>query len=107
MEGHSGGSGSRRPGTLAGLGPLPMPHGVFQTGAPSKFPFPERESSVGGRLEMREWRPAVTPPPLAPSPAPPPGSLWSRGMWAPPCPPTTSHLSSTWAGAATTATGQT
>lgn len=35
MEGHSS-SGSRRPGTLAGLGPLPMPHGVFQTGAPSK-----------------------------------------------------------------------
>ncbi|XP_036209588.1 phosphatidylinositol 4,5-bisphosphate 5-phosphatase A isoform X5 [Myotis myotis] len=35
MEGHSS-SGSRRPGTLAGLGPLPMPHGAFQTGAPSK-----------------------------------------------------------------------
>lgn len=39
MEGHSS-SGRRRPGTLAGLGPLPMPHGVFQTGAPSKVrPF--------------------------------------------------------------------
>lgn len=35
MEGHSS-SGSRRPGTLVGLGPLPMPHGAFQTGAPSK-----------------------------------------------------------------------
>ncbi|KAM5200286.1 phosphatidylinositol 4,5-bisphosphate 5-phosphatase A isoform 2-T3 [Hipposideros larvatus] len=35
MEGHSS-SGSRRPGTQAGLGPLPMPHGVSQTGAPTK-----------------------------------------------------------------------
>lgn len=35
MEGHSS-SGSRRPGTQAGLGPLPMPHGVSQTGAPIK-----------------------------------------------------------------------
>lgn len=35
MEGHSS-SGSRRTETQAGLGPLPMPHGVSQTGAPSK-----------------------------------------------------------------------
>uniref|UniRef100_A0A452ULZ6 Phosphatidylinositol 4,5-bisphosphate 5-phosphatase A n=1 Tax=Ursus maritimus TaxID=29073 RepID=A0A452ULZ6_URSMA len=37
MEGQSD-SGSRRPGTRAGLGPLPVPvpHGVSQTGAPSK-----------------------------------------------------------------------
>ncbi|XP_006894947.1 PREDICTED: phosphatidylinositol 4,5-bisphosphate 5-phosphatase A [Elephantulus edwardii] len=35
MEGQ-GGSGSGRPGTRAGLGPLPVPHGVSQTGTPSK-----------------------------------------------------------------------
>uniref|UniRef100_A0A8C2Y1I8 Uncharacterized protein n=1 Tax=Capra hircus TaxID=9925 RepID=A0A8C2Y1I8_CAPHI len=35
MEGRGVG-GSRRPGTRAGLGPLPMPHGISQTGAPSK-----------------------------------------------------------------------
>ena len=35
MEGRGDG-GSRRPGTRAGLGPLPMPHGISQTGAPSK-----------------------------------------------------------------------
>ncbi|XP_017916446.1 PREDICTED: phosphatidylinositol 4,5-bisphosphate 5-phosphatase A [Capra hircus] len=37
MEGRGVG-GSRRPGTRAGLGPLPMPHGISQTGAPSKLP---------------------------------------------------------------------
>ncbi|XP_029083585.1 phosphatidylinositol 4,5-bisphosphate 5-phosphatase A isoform X1 [Monodon monoceros] len=36
MEGQ-GISGSGRPGTQAGLGPLPMPHGISQTGAPSKM----------------------------------------------------------------------
>lgn len=35
MEGRGVG-GSGRPGTPAGLGPLPMPHGISQTGAPSK-----------------------------------------------------------------------
>uniref|UniRef100_A0AAQ5BIH3 Inositol polyphosphate-5-phosphatase J n=1 Tax=Homo sapiens TaxID=9606 RepID=A0AAQ5BIH3_HUMAN len=35
MEGQSS-RGSRRPGTRAGLGSLPMPQGVAQTGAPSK-----------------------------------------------------------------------
>ena len=35
MEGRGVG-GSGRPGTPAGLGPLPMPHGISQTRAPSK-----------------------------------------------------------------------
>lgn len=35
MESHSS-SSSKRPGTRAGLGPLPMPHGVSQAGVPSK-----------------------------------------------------------------------
>ncbi|XP_037022723.2 phosphatidylinositol 4,5-bisphosphate 5-phosphatase A isoform X2 [Artibeus jamaicensis] len=56
MEGH-GSSGSRRPGTLAGLGPLPMPHGVFQTGAPSKvdssFQLPAKENAAPVPLEPR------------------------------------------------------
>ncbi|KAM5238674.1 phosphatidylinositol 4,5-bisphosphate 5-phosphatase A isoform 2-T2 [Ctenodactylus gundi] len=37
MEGQSSG-GSRKPGARAGLGSLTVPHGVSQTGAPSKLP---------------------------------------------------------------------
>ncbi|XP_032953951.1 phosphatidylinositol 4,5-bisphosphate 5-phosphatase A isoform X2 [Rhinolophus ferrumequinum] len=56
MEGHSS-SGSRRPGTQAGLGPLPMPHGVSQTGAPikvdSSFQLPAKENATPVPLEPR------------------------------------------------------
>ncbi|XP_010949653.2 phosphatidylinositol 4,5-bisphosphate 5-phosphatase A [Camelus bactrianus] len=45
MEGQ-GGSGSRRPGTRAGLGPLPMPYGFSQTGTPSKLPAKENAAPV-------------------------------------------------------------
>ncbi|CAD7674220.1 unnamed protein product [Nyctereutes procyonoides] len=50
MEGQSS-SGSRRPGTRAGLGhlPVPVPHGVSQTGAPSKvdssFQLPSKNAA--------------------------------------------------------------
>ncbi|XP_045441686.1 phosphatidylinositol 4,5-bisphosphate 5-phosphatase A isoform X2 [Pipistrellus kuhlii] len=75
MEGHSGGSGSRRPGTLAGLGPLPMPHGVFQTGAPSKDQAPAPAS-------MAPAPASVGPTPAKQRDAPAPRSL----------PPSKGHL---------------
>lgn len=40
MEGQSS-SGSARPGTRTGLGPLSVPHGVLQAGAPSKVRAPK------------------------------------------------------------------
>uniref|UniRef100_G1LKY8 Phosphatidylinositol 4,5-bisphosphate 5-phosphatase A n=1 Tax=Ailuropoda melanoleuca TaxID=9646 RepID=G1LKY8_AILME len=58
MEGRSD-SGSRRPGTRAGLGPLPVlvPHGVSQTGAPSKvdsfFQLPVKENAAPVPSEPR------------------------------------------------------
>uniref|UniRef100_A0A452R2H0 Phosphatidylinositol 4,5-bisphosphate 5-phosphatase A n=1 Tax=Ursus americanus TaxID=9643 RepID=A0A452R2H0_URSAM len=58
MEGQSD-SGSRRPGTRAGLGPLPVPvpHGVSQTGAPSKvdssFQLPAKENAAPVSSEPR------------------------------------------------------
>ncbi|XP_027433299.1 phosphatidylinositol 4,5-bisphosphate 5-phosphatase A isoform X2 [Zalophus californianus] len=58
MEGQSS-SGSRRPGTRAGLGPLPLPrpHGVSQTGAPSKvdssFQLPVKENAAPVPSEPR------------------------------------------------------
>ncbi|XP_010347426.3 phosphatidylinositol 4,5-bisphosphate 5-phosphatase A [Saimiri boliviensis] len=56
MEGQSS-RGSRRPGTRTGLGPLPMPQGVAQTGAPSKvdssFQFPAKKSTALRPLEPR------------------------------------------------------
>ncbi|KAM8817069.1 phosphatidylinositol 4,5-bisphosphate 5-phosphatase A isoform 1-T1 [Rhynchonycteris naso] len=56
MEGHSS-NGSRRPGTLAGLSPLPMPHGVFQAATLSKvdssFQLPAKENAVPVPLEAR------------------------------------------------------
>ncbi|XP_021777161.1 phosphatidylinositol 4,5-bisphosphate 5-phosphatase A isoform X2 [Papio anubis] len=56
MEGQSS-RGSRRPGTRAGLGPLPMPQGVAQTGAPSKvdssFQLPAKKNAALGPSEPR------------------------------------------------------
>ncbi|KAF0881658.1 phosphatidylinositol 4,5-bisphosphate 5-phosphatase A isoform X1 [Crocuta crocuta] len=56
MEGQSS-SGSRRPGTRTGLGPLPMPHGVSQTEAPSKvdssFQLPAKENAAPVPSEPR------------------------------------------------------
>ncbi|XP_032251060.1 phosphatidylinositol 4,5-bisphosphate 5-phosphatase A isoform X2 [Phoca vitulina] len=58
MEGQSS-SSSRRPGTRAGLGPLPVPgpHGVSQTGAPSKvdssFQLPVKENAAPVPSEPR------------------------------------------------------
>ncbi|XP_005670913.2 phosphatidylinositol 4,5-bisphosphate 5-phosphatase A isoform X3 [Sus scrofa] len=61
MEGQ-GVSGSGRLGTRAGLGPLPMPHGVSQTGAPSKLPVKEK-AALEPRLALTPVGPrAVTPP---------------------------------------------
>uniref|UniRef100_A0AAZ3TA57 Inositol polyphosphate-5-phosphatase J n=1 Tax=Homo sapiens TaxID=9606 RepID=A0AAZ3TA57_HUMAN len=54
MEGQSS-RGSRRPGTRAGLGSLPMPQGVAQTGAPSKvdssFQLPAKKNAALGPSE--------------------------------------------------------
>ncbi|EPQ09933.1 Phosphatidylinositol 4,5-bisphosphate 5-phosphatase A [Myotis brandtii] len=84
MEGHSS-SGSRRPGTLAGLGPLPMPHGAFQTGAPSKvdssFQLPAKESAAPVPLEPR-----LALAPLGPRAAVPPSSEGPRLALASPRP---------------------
>uniref|UniRef100_C9J0H5 Inositol polyphosphate-5-phosphatase J n=1 Tax=Homo sapiens TaxID=9606 RepID=C9J0H5_HUMAN len=96
MEGQSS-RGSRRPGTRAGLGSLPMPQGVAQTGAPSKFPRESCERKLEGEGVVPGLHPHM---PL------PSGSLWSHGTWALPCPQTMSHPSSTWA-VVTTATAQT
>nr|XP_060468631.1 phosphatidylinositol 4,5-bisphosphate 5-phosphatase A isoform X1 [Panthera onca] len=56
MEGQSS-SGSKRPGTRAGLRPLPMPHGVSQTEAPSKvdssFQLPAKENAAPVPSEPR------------------------------------------------------
>ncbi|XP_030671983.1 phosphatidylinositol 4,5-bisphosphate 5-phosphatase A isoform X2 [Nomascus leucogenys] len=56
MEGQSS-RGSRRPGTRAGLGSLPMPQGVAQTGAPSKvdssFQLPAKKNAALGPSEPR------------------------------------------------------
>ncbi|XP_054326343.2 phosphatidylinositol 4,5-bisphosphate 5-phosphatase A isoform X4 [Pongo pygmaeus] len=56
MEGRSS-RGSRRPGTRAGLGSLPMPQGVAQTGAPSKvdssFQLPAKKNAALGPSEPR------------------------------------------------------
>ncbi|XP_003803384.1 phosphatidylinositol 4,5-bisphosphate 5-phosphatase A isoform X1 [Otolemur garnettii] len=56
MEGQRS-SASRRPGTRAGLGPLPKPHGAFQTGASSKvdssFQLPAKKNAAPGPLEPR------------------------------------------------------
>ncbi|XP_021559092.1 phosphatidylinositol 4,5-bisphosphate 5-phosphatase A isoform X1 [Neomonachus schauinslandi] len=66
MEGQSS-SSSRRPGTRAGLGPLPVPgpHGVSQTGAPSKvdssFQLPAKENAAPVPSEPRLALAAVGP----------------------------------------------
>ncbi|XP_049722154.1 phosphatidylinositol 4,5-bisphosphate 5-phosphatase A isoform X1 [Elephas maximus indicus] len=56
MEGQSG-NGSGRPGTQGGLGPLPVPHGVSQTGAPSKvdssLQLPAKENAAPVPSEPR------------------------------------------------------
>ncbi|ELK31534.1 Phosphatidylinositol 4,5-bisphosphate 5-phosphatase A [Myotis davidii] len=84
MEGHSS-SGSRRPGTLAGLGPLPMPHGSFQTGAPSKvdssFQLLAKESAAPVPLEPR-----LALAPLGPRAAVPPSLEGARLALASPRP---------------------
>ncbi|XP_016054041.1 PREDICTED: phosphatidylinositol 4,5-bisphosphate 5-phosphatase A isoform X1 [Miniopterus natalensis] len=84
MEGHSS-SGSRRPGTLAGLGPLPMPHGIFQTGAPSKvdssFQLPAKENATPVTLEPR-----LALAPMGPRAAMPPSSEGPRLALASPRP---------------------
>uniref|UniRef100_D3Z3P9 Inositol polyphosphate 5-phosphatase J n=1 Tax=Mus musculus TaxID=10090 RepID=D3Z3P9_MOUSE len=92
MEGQTR-SGSARPGTRTGLGPLPGTHGVLQAEIPSKLP---RRSSVKEKGRAGKWYPAVNPPmPLLS------GSLWLHGMWGPPCPLMMSHLFFTWAVATT------
>ncbi|KAM6166051.1 phosphatidylinositol 4,5-bisphosphate 5-phosphatase A isoform 5-T5 [Erethizon dorsatum] len=56
MEGQNGRS-SGKPGTRAGLGSLLVPHGVSQTGTPSKvdssFQLPVKENAAPGPLEPR------------------------------------------------------
>ncbi|KAB0405295.1 hypothetical protein E2I00_009997, partial [Balaenoptera physalus] len=84
MEGQ-GISGSGRPGTQAGLGPLPMPHGISQTGAPSKmdscFQLPAKENAAPVRSEPRL---ALTP--VGPPAAVPPSSKGPRLALASPRP---------------------
>ncbi|XP_047553904.1 phosphatidylinositol 4,5-bisphosphate 5-phosphatase A [Lutra lutra] len=78
MEGQSS-SGSRRPGTRAGLGPLPVPvpRGVSQTGAPSKvdasFQLPVKENMA---LVPSEPRLALVP--VGPRAAMPPSTEGPR-----------------------------
>ncbi|XP_066870962.1 phosphatidylinositol 4,5-bisphosphate 5-phosphatase A isoform X3 [Kogia breviceps] len=76
MEGQ-GISGSGRPGTQAGLGPLPMPHEISQTGAPSKmdscFQLPAKENAASVRSEPKL---ALTP--VGPPAAMPPSSKGPR-----------------------------
>uniref|UniRef100_A0AAA9SA84 Inositol polyphosphate-5-phosphatase J n=1 Tax=Bos taurus TaxID=9913 RepID=A0AAA9SA84_BOVIN len=69
MEGRGDG-GSRRPGTRAGLGPLPMPHGISQTGAPSKmdsrFQLPAKKSApvpLEPRITVVTWNVGTAMPP--------------------------------------------
>ncbi|KAM6156332.1 phosphatidylinositol 4,5-bisphosphate 5-phosphatase A isoform 3-T3 [Rhynchocyon petersi] len=61
MEGQSG---SGRPGVRAGLGPLPMPRGVSQTGPPSKLPGKTNTVPVpsGPRLAQVSVRPQTAMP---------------------------------------------
>ncbi|XP_066116222.1 phosphatidylinositol 4,5-bisphosphate 5-phosphatase A isoform X2 [Saccopteryx bilineata] len=70
MEGHSS-NGSRRPGTLAGLSPLPMPQGVFQTAALSKEQTLAPASMASAPISMgrtpAKQRDAPAPKPLSPS----------------------------------------
>ncbi|XP_061025560.1 phosphatidylinositol 4,5-bisphosphate 5-phosphatase A isoform X1 [Eubalaena glacialis] len=84
MEGQ-GISGSGRPGTQAGVGPLPMPHGISQTGAPSKmdscFQLPAKENAAPVRSEPRL---ALTP--VGPPAAMPPSSKGPRLALASPRP---------------------
>ncbi|XP_052592284.1 phosphatidylinositol 4,5-bisphosphate 5-phosphatase A [Peromyscus californicus insignis] len=77
MEGQSS-SGSARPGTRTGLGPLPVPHGVLQAGAPSKvsssFQLPAKNTGPAPsepRLALAPVGPraAVPPPSEGPRPA--------------------------------------
>ncbi|KAM8918463.1 phosphatidylinositol 4,5-bisphosphate 5-phosphatase A isoform 1-T1 [Lycaon pictus] len=76
MEGQSS-SGSRRPGTRAGLGPLPVPvpHGVSQTGAPSKvdssFQLPSKNAAPAPsepRLALAAVGPRAAVPPSTEGP---------------------------------------
>lgn len=75
MEGQSS-SSRRRPGTRAGLGPLPMPHGVSQTGAPSKvdssFQRPAKKNAAPvpsePRLALVPVRPRAAMPPSSEGP---------------------------------------
>ncbi|XP_028726524.1 phosphatidylinositol 4,5-bisphosphate 5-phosphatase A isoform X1 [Peromyscus leucopus] len=77
MEGQSS-SGSARPGTRTGLGPLPVPHGVLQAGTPSKvsssFQLPAKNTGPvpsEPRLALAPVGPraAVPPPSEGPRPA--------------------------------------
>ncbi|CAH6987805.1 phosphatidylinositol 4,5-bisphosphate 5-phosphatase A [Phodopus roborovskii] len=77
MEGQSS-HGSARPGTGTGLGPLPVPHGVLQAGAPSKvnasFQLPAKNTGpvpTEPRLALAPVGPraAVSPPSEGPRPA--------------------------------------
>ncbi|XP_057602707.1 phosphatidylinositol 4,5-bisphosphate 5-phosphatase A isoform X1 [Hippopotamus amphibius kiboko] len=84
MEGQ-GVSGSGRPGTRAGLGPLPMPQGISQTGAPSKmdsrFQLPAKENAAPVPSEPR-----LALAPVGPQAAMPPSSVGPRLALAPPRP---------------------
>ncbi|KAF5929122.1 hypothetical protein HPG69_019142 [Diceros bicornis minor] len=84
MEGQRS-SSSRRPGTQAGLGPLPVPHGVSQTGAPSKvdssFQHPVKENAAPVPLEPR-----LALAPVRPRAAMPPSSEGPRLALASPRP---------------------
>ncbi|KAF4011574.1 hypothetical protein G4228_002919 [Cervus hanglu yarkandensis] len=83
MEGRGVG-GSGRPGTPAGLGPLPMPHGISQTGAPSKMDSPFQVPAKKSAPVPLEPRLALTP--VGPRAAIPPSSEGPRLALASPQP---------------------
>nr|XP_048305941.1 phosphatidylinositol 4,5-bisphosphate 5-phosphatase A [Myodes glareolus] len=87
MEGQSS-SGSARPGTRAGLGPLPVPHGVLQAGAPSKVNSSFQLSAKNTGPVTLEPRLALAPvgpraAVLPPSEGPRPALASSRPILAP------------------------
>ncbi|XP_038167027.1 LOW QUALITY PROTEIN: phosphatidylinositol 4,5-bisphosphate 5-phosphatase A [Arvicola amphibius] len=87
MEGQSS-SGSARPGTRTGLGPLPVPHGVLQAGAPSKVNSSFQLSAKNTGPVTSEPRLALAPvgpraAVLPPSEGPRPALASSRPILAP------------------------